>query len=98
MPEEGRYTPERSAQELSHLTVDQVLPVDPQEIARKFPPNEILNRLVFTEAACAEGLRHQLAERRAEIALIEAEILDRDARREAYLEAYHIAISEQRGE
>lgn len=92
----NNLSPDRPNQ--TGFDITSILPINPQEVAEKYPSDEIRNRLVFAERACAEGLRQQLAKLKEDQAVLEEQIHDREARRAAYEEAYHIAISMERGE
>lgn len=89
--------PTRGPNDLSFLDVDQILPVDPVEIAKTMSSNEIHGRAVG-QAALAEARRNRIKELEADLALARAQLEDTQARMAAYFEAYEIARSMESGE
>ncbi len=88
---------ERDPNELSHLYLNQVLPLDPSELARTTPSNELHGRAVG-EHSIAEGLRVRAEALRAELSLVESQIEDAEIRKATFIEAHRLAKSEEHGE
>jgi len=89
--------PERKSNELSHLDLSQILPLDASDLAHTTPSHELHGRAIG-EHAIAEGLRRKAETLRSELALIESQIDEAEARKATYLEAYHLSSSEEHGE
>ncbi len=90
MPGDRQASPTRRGDDLSHLTVESMLPIDPLTMARELPPAKIRDRLMGQNAFVA-GLRHQGRELRAAVALNDAALDTAIAQQMRMIQALHLA-------
>jgi hypothetical protein len=86
-PEAGPY---RKGDELSFLTPDMILPLNPTELVQQYTADQLLGR-AMGENAITEGLTRQADELREQLSVLIARIEHARTRAAAYTDAYHIA-------
>lgn len=92
-PEAG---PHRDPDELSYLTPEMLMPLDPVELAMKHDAGT-LHGYAMGEIAIAEGLSQQASELRAQLSVLDARIEDARHRASAYVTAMDIAKGDANG-
>lgn len=90
-PEAG---PHRDPNELSYLTPDMMMPLDPITLAREHDTGT-LHGYAMGELSVAEGLTQQAEELRGQLAVLEGRIEHARNRAAAYVEAMTIAQGDE---
>lgn len=90
-PEAGPY---RDPDELSYLTPDMMMPLDPMTLAREHDAGT-LHGYAMGELSIAEGLSQQAEELRGQLAILEGRIEHARNRAAAYIEAITIVKGDE---